>query len=81
MQMIDENRSFVCSTNMFHTEKMRRYNNLPEDIWQAKERYQTMTVYLSQNIGRFTLADVQGLLAGKEGFICQYDRKTGKDTV
>lgn len=27
------------------------------------------------------LDEAKDLLAGKNGFLCQYDRKTGKDTV
>ncbi len=28
-----------------------------------------------------TLEDAMSLLRGDEGFICQYDRRTGKDTM
>ena len=81
IQQIDDKRKYVCSTNMFNTEKMMRYNNLPADTWQAEERYRTMETYLSQNADKTNLKHAQGLLSGKKGFLCQYDRKTGKDTV
>ena len=81
VQKIDDKRKYVCSTNMFNTEKMMPCNNLPEDTWQAEERYRTMETYLSQNAGKINLKCAQDLLSGKEGFLCQYDRKTEKDTV
>lgn len=77
---ITENNPFVCSTNMFNTTKMRSQNNLPEDSWQAPERYTTLNKYLSTH-KNITIKDCQNLLAGKHGMLCQYNRKTGKDTV
>ena len=76
-----ENRLFACSTNMFHTNKMKKYNHLPEDTWQAEERYSVMTSYLAKTANHFDLKKAQSLLAGEQGFLCQYDRTTGKDTV
>jgi predicted choloylglycine hydrolase len=81
IQYIDETMQAVFSTNMFNTPKMKKHNNLPADTWQAEERYHTLDAYLSKNSGQVTLERAKGLLAGKVGFLCQYDRKTGKDTV
>lgn len=70
----------VQATNLFHSEKMRPYNNYINDNWQAEERYQTMFEALTtHHIKSFN--DAVDLLSGKHGFICQYDRKSGKDTV
>lgn len=74
-------REYACSTNMFNTPAMRGLNHLPPDTWQAEERYQTMAGYLGGLREGLDVEGAQRLLAGKEGFICQYDRKTGKDTV
>ncbi len=37
--------------------------------------------YLSSNFQHMDLSEAKKLLAGEFGFLCQYDRKTGKDTV
>lgn len=74
-------KAFVCSTNLFHTHRMKSYNDLSLDNWQAEERYQTLFKTLQTRAGRFTREDGFRLLSGAEGFFCQYDRSTGKDTV
>lgn len=72
--------NYVCATNFFHTKKMEKYNNLIVDNWDAQLRYLTMANALAnKQINTFT--DTVELLSGKDGFICQYDRSTGKDTV
>lgn len=74
------NSAFVCATNLFHTKAIKEYN-VESDNWQAEERYQTLFQSLNDRFPAFSLADGQALLSGHNGFICQYDRKTGKDTV
>lgn len=73
--------NFVFSTNMFNTDKMKKYNNLPDDTWQAEERYKVMRLYLEETLEGFDVKRAKSLLSGEQGFLCQYDRKTGKDTV
>lgn len=75
-----ESDAFVCASNLFHTEPMKKYN-VASDNWQAEERYQTLLKTLRGGLPTFNLSDGQKLLSGKNGFLCQYDRKTGKDTV
>ena len=57
------------------------YNNRKIDDWFAERRYQTMlNAFSDQSI----LKDVEfskKLLSGDYGFLCQYDKATGKDTV
>lgn len=81
VQYVTKSTPFVCSVNLFYLPEMLEINNPPADTWQAEERYKTMHTYLSAHQGRMNSAKAEGLLAGREGFICQYDRKTGKDTV
>lgn len=78
---IDSDCSYVCSTNMFNLPEMKDENNLPEDAWFAEERYQTMAQFLCGLDANMTVPHAQELLGGYKGFICQYDRKSGKDTV
>lgn len=72
---------FVCATNRFHLPGMKQLNQARIDDWRAEERYQTMVSALSGGNSACDLAFVQELLAGKYGFLCQYDRGTGRDTV
>lgn len=75
-----EKEAFVCATNLFHAKAMEKYN-VETDNWQAEERYQTLFQRLNNHFSSFSPADGQALLSGQNGFICQYDRATGKDTV
>lgn len=77
-----EKESFVVSTNHFYSEELKDFN-VPQEIddWQAKERYDTVQQALQGNTAKYSLTYVQQILAGKYGFICQYDRKQNKDTV
>ena len=52
-----------------------------EDNWFAETRYQTMLRALSSQANDWTLSFAKRLLSGGYGFICQYDRSSGKDTV
>lgn len=55
---------------------------IPEiDDWQAETRFQTMTRALRIRAEQLDPRGAMDLLSGKFGFLCQYDRKTGKDTV
>ena len=72
---------FVCATNRFHLPGMEQWNQPGIDDWFAEARYQTMASALSGKDNAWDLAFVQALLAGKHGFLCQYDRDTGRDTV
>ena len=71
---------FVCAANLFRSDLA---DPLPPglDTWRAAERYDTMRRVLEQEGETITLSGVQALLAGRKGFLCQYDRSTGQDTV
>ena len=84
--------SFVSAANKFHLPPMPPFNLPDIDDWNAEERYQTMLRALRQreasadssrteNSTDQNLDFAQNLLSGQNGFICQYDRATGKDTV
>ena len=51
------------------------------DNWFAEERYQTLYSAFSEKNGGFNFPFAEKLLSGDYGFLCQYDRSTGKDTV
>ncbi len=73
--------AWVCSTNVFHLPSMQSYHCALEDNWQAEERYQTICHSLAHGQHPFTAQTAMDILAGKEGFLCQYDRNAGRDTV
>lgn len=73
--------AFVCATNAFHLPELAHLRRSVADDWQAETRYRTMTRALA---GRGSTLDAAGgmdLLAGRWGFLCQYDRSQGRDTV
>ena len=71
---------FVCAANLFHSDLA---DPLPPelDIWRAAERYDTLCRGLGREGETIDLSGVQALLAGQKGFLCQYDRAAGQDTV
>ncbi len=75
------NEDFVCTANRFNSAILLSYNKPTNfDDWDASLRQQTMLTALQNNSNK-DLTFAQELLAGKYGFICQYDRKKNADTV
>lgn len=74
-------KAFVCATNTFHSPAMRRYLRPQEDDWFADRRYQTMRKALEGEEMTPVFSFAQALLSGRYGFLCQYARRTGRDTV
>lgn len=72
---------FVCATNVFHSKAMAPYVFAGIDNWEAEPRYQTLDSFLRKKAGQMEISDAMELLKGNHGFLCQYDRATGKDTV
>lgn len=73
--------SYVCATNQFHASELSVLNNTAIDDWNAAKRYQTLNCFLSKQSDSMNFEKAKNLLSGKYGFICQYNRSTGKDTV
>ena len=72
---------FVCATNRFHLPEMADCNPPGIDDWFAGRRWQTLHSCLGESASAPPLSLVQEILSGKRGFLCQYERRTGKDTV
>ena len=77
----NKDRDFVVATNEFNSENMIKYNNYNVDDCKAKERYEVAYNTLKNNKDKFSFELAKNILAGKYGFMCQYDRKTNADTV
>ena len=73
--------AFVCAVNSLHLPEMVSFRREAEDDWQAEERYRTLTAALSRFGPDMGPREGMDLLGGKYGFLCQYDRSLGRDTV
>jgi len=74
-------RSFVCAANLFQSAEMSEFQNLNIDNWQSEQRYHTLNQTLGRAGHKTDIQAAKDLLSGKNGFLCQYDRASGKDTV
>lgn len=72
---------FVATANNFNSKEMQPYKNPDIDDWRSSDRYQTARNALQNNKDSYSINFAQDVLAGKYGFMCQYDRKKGADTV
>ena len=60
---------------------MSSYNENRIDDWNSTKRYSVVNHVLKQYQGAYSLELTKDILSGKYGFMCQYDRKEGADTV
>lgn len=51
------------------------------DDWRSDERYSVAYNALRENKNHFSFELARDILSGKHGFMCQYERKKGSDTV
>lgn len=77
----EENKPYVCAVNTFHGPSLRQWNDSGRDDWDSERRYQTMTDALTRIGTEMTLEKGEDLLSGRYGFLCQYDRQSGRDTI
>lgn len=75
-----EGEEFVVAANDFKSPDMLEYRADLEDFIFSGCRYRTARSALGST-KNYSLAFAEELLAGKYGFMCQYDRSTGMDTV
>lgn len=69
----------LVAVNAFYSDELKHKRNLGIDDWYATDRYET--ILNSLNKDKYSFDYARDILSGKYGFTCQYDRKTGKDTV
>ena len=74
-----EQDSFVVAANGFVSPGMTGYNGIDE--WHSNERYSVAYNSLMANKTHFSVELAKDILSGKYGFMCQYDRNLGVDTV
>ena len=76
--------NYVCAVNRFLHPEMQEYNQPEIDDWHSLPRLHTMQSFFSSSDFGRSVTDVQSakeLLSGKHGFLCQYEKNSGKDTV
>jgi len=76
----DGNQSFLVSANDFICESMKKYKvkDIADEI-HSMERYTTGITALAKN--DYSLAFAKKLLSGTYGFMCQYKKGAGFDTI
>lgn len=72
--------AYVFSTNAFHLPSMRPFRKEGIDDWSADERYQTLLGSEGLLKEGGTVA-AERVLAGKNGFLCQYEKSSGHGTI
>lgn len=75
-----EGENYIFTANHFISDEMQPYQYTGPDGIHSHERWEAMNNALSAGNGR-DLTFARELLAGKYGFMCQYDRAEGMDTV
>jgi predicted choloylglycine hydrolase len=76
------NENFIVATNHYISSEMQQYQHNEELYaeYRSKDRYQTAFNTLKTK-SNFSLGLAKDILSGKHGFMCQYDRSKGFDTV
>lgn len=72
-------KHFVRAVNMFTSRDRMLYDGI--DNLMSERRYDTLTAALSSPDFRGNIKEAKALLGGQYGFICQYDKSLGFDTV
>ncbi len=77
-----DNENFVVTANHFVSADMQQYQHNEELYadYRSKDRYQTAYSTLKTR-NDYSIELAQDILSGKYGFMCQYDRSKGLDTV
>lgn len=78
---VNKGKQFVSAVNAFMLDGMEVCRGKEVDDWNAQERYKTINTAFDKERSKEPIPFAMDVLRGKYGFICQYDRKTGKDTV
>lgn len=78
--VIEAQKNAVFATNHFVSKEMYVYQYKGEDDCYSHKRWQTLQkAFECQK--EYTVPFAMDLLSGKKGFLCQYDRTKGMDTI
>ena len=73
-------KGIIFTTNHYISKELQSYQYKGKDDIHTHERYETL-MHFSQIEKNYSIENMQALLSGKYGFMCQYDRKKGMDTI
>ena len=76
----EQGERFVAATNHFCAECLFPYQTTMPDTIHSHKRLETLERAL-QGKDRYSRTFLQELLAGKHGFLCQYEPCEGMDTI
>lgn len=77
-----ENEQYIVTANNYTSLKLEEYKNDENiDDWNSSKKYHVANHALKSQNNHFSFECAKDILSGKFGFMCQYDRKTGADTV
>lgn len=71
--------NYAAAANHFISPSMRQYNAEDENWYKTRDRLATMESVLAD--GNMTFEGCRELLAGKRGFLCQYEKKLHFETI
>lgn len=71
---------YVFTTNHFNSSEMQKYQYIGADDSFSHKRYDTLTSAFQEKPNE-PMQFASNVLSGKKGFLCQYDRSQGLDTV
>ena len=82
IEITKNNEGFIVRANHFVSDEMQQYQHNEELYvdYRSKDRYQTAYNSLKTR-SDYSVELAQDILSGKYGFMCQYDRSKGLDTV
>jgi predicted choloylglycine hydrolase len=74
-----KSEKFMVTANQFRSADMQQYRDNVDDL-KAEDRYRTAYNALKSS-DKYSIGLAKDILSGKHGFMCQYDRSKGLDTV
>ncbi len=73
--------NYISSTNHFNHPEMIAFEDRPQDNWfMTKDRLTCMESAL-EDLKEVNLSDIQAILSGRKGNLCNYDKKLKFDTL
>lgn len=71
----------ICTVNNFTSNNMKQYDYSNGDVFNSVERYDVVIKSLPKLMQGDLIANMQKLLKGEMGFMCQYDKELYFETI
>ena len=76
-----EHGKIICTVNNFTSEEMKKFDFSDGNVYNSQERYNVVVNSFSKLVDGDITENMQKLLGGKYGFMCQYDKALSFETV